>query len=209
MLDGLIARRAIPPTIVVFAALSSGGPYVDTECADSTDGSQHIETYLSSTLPAWLDGRYRTLADADHRTLFGFSQGGFCATMLLLRHTDAFHYAISFGGYYQAGIASPETINAWRPWGPDPQVLADHSPILEARLVPTADRPKLYLVLSGSVDQPFYGPQYSAFVDELATDGIPDTTIETQAAHSWPSVQADLPIGLEDVAKTQKTRAHG
>jgi enterochelin esterase-like enzyme len=209
MLDGLIARKAIPPTIVVFAALSSGGPYVDTECADSVDGIEHIETYLATTLPAWADARFRTIADADHRTLFGFSQGGFCATMVLLRHTDTFHYAISFGGYYQAGVASPETVNAWRPWARDPKTLADHSPITEAGLVASADRPKLYLVLSGSVSQPFYGPQYSAFVDELATDGIPDTTLETEAAHSWPSVQADLPTALEDLARTQKARARG
>lgn len=209
MLDGLIARKDIPPTIVVFGAVSSGGPYVDTECADSVDGTEHVETYLATVLPEWVDAHYRTLADADQRALFGFSQGGFCSTMLLLRHTDAFHYAISFGGYYQAGVASPETVNAWRPWAQDPQVIADHSPIVEAGQVPVADRAKLYLVLSGSVSQPFYGPQYSAFVDELATDGIPDTTIETEAAHSWPSVEADLPQALEDVSRTQGARAHG
>ena len=208
MLDGLIARREIPPTIVVFAALSNGGPYPDTECADSADGAEHIETYLSTTLPTWIDGRYRTLADADHRTMFGFSQGGFCSTMVLLRHTDVFHYAISFGGYYTAGVQSAETVNAGRPWGGDPQLVASHSPMLLASSIPASVRPQLFIVLSGTASQPFYGAQYSAFVDELATDGIPARTIDTPAAHSWPSVQADLPLALQDVAATQWERAH-
>ena len=206
LLDGLIARKEIPPTLVVFPALSTGGPYPDTECADSADGTEHVETYLSTTLPAWIDAHYRTIADADHRTLFGFSQGGFCATMLQLRHTDLFHYAISFGGYYTAAITSPETVNAARPWGDSTQLIASHSPMLLAANLPPAVASRLFIVLSGTPSQPFYGAQYSAFVDELATDGIPDTTIDTEAAHSWPSVQADLPIALVDVANTQRER---
>ena len=205
ILDGLISSGQIPPTIAVFAS-ADGGPFVDSECVDSFDGAELMETYLSDTLPAWVDGNYRTLADPEHRALLGLSQGGFCATMLLLRHPDVFRQAASFGGYYTAGIKSGQTNNAWRPFGPASGAqnrIADHSPILLARLVPPEQRSDLFMYITGSPDQPFYGDQYTAFKTELAGDGIPSQTIDTPVAHSWTAVKVSLPDALSAIAVAQ------
>ena len=205
ILDGLISSGQIPPTIAVFAS-TDGGPFVDSECVDSFDGAELMETYLSDTLPAWVDGNYRTLRDPAHRALLGLSQGGFCATMLLLRHPDVFRQAASFGGYYTAGIKSGQTNNAWRPFGPASGAqnrIADHSPILLARLVPPEQRSDLFMYITGSPDQPFYGDQYTAFKTELAGDGIPSQTIDTPVAHSWTAVKVSLPDALSAIAAAQ------
>ena len=205
ILDGLISSGQIPPTIAVFAS-TDGGPFVDSECVDSFDGAELMETYLSDTLPAWVDGNYRTLRDPQHRALLGLSQGGFCATMLLLRHPDVFRQAASFGGYYTAGIKSGQTNNAWRPFGPAGGAqnrIADHSPILLARLVPPEQRSDLFMYVTGSPDQPFYGDQYTAFKTELAGDGIPAQMVDTPVAHSWTAVKVALPDALSAIAAAQ------
>jgi len=211
MLDGMISSGQIPPTIVVFAA-TDGDPYVDTECVDSFDGTSMVETYLTATLPQWVDTTYRTVADAHHRAVLGFSQGGFCSTMLVFRHPDVFNQAVSFGGYYTAGIKSGQTTNAWRPFGPpsgSQNRIAAHSPILLARLLTPDVSSQLFLYVSGSPDQPFYGDQYLAFKAEIKADNIPSMTVDTPVAHSWIAVRADLPQALEAIAKAQATEVSG
>lgn len=211
MLDGLISSGQIPPTIVVFAA-NTGNPYVDSECVDSFDGTSTMETYLSSTLPNWVDTTYRTIPDAHHRAVLGFSQGGFCSTMLVSRHPDVFHQAVSFGGYYTAAISSGQTVNAWRPFGPpsgSQNRIAAHSPILLVRLLTPDVRSQLFFYVSGSPGQPFYGDQYLAFKAEITADDISNMTVDTPVAHSWIAVRADLPQALGAVADAQATKVPG
>ena len=207
LLDGMISRGELPPTIAVFAS-AAGGPFVDSECADSVDGTERMETYLSRTLPAWVDGNFRTIADPDHRLLFGFSQGGFCSAMLLLAHPDMFHQAVAFGGYYVAGPRAPQTVNAWRPWGTNAADIALHSPILQARALSPGVRSKLFMVVSGSTTQPFYAAQYASFLAELNADGIAHLGIDIPAAHSWSAVEATLPRALQAVAMRQAGLSH-
>ncbi len=211
MLDGLISSGQIPPTIVVFAA-TRGDPYVDTECVDSFDGTSMVETYLISTLPNWVDTTYRTIPDAHHRAVLGFSQGGFCSTMLVTRHPDVFNQAVSFGGYYTAAINSPQTVNAWRPFGPpggSQNRIAAHSPILLMRLLTPDVSSQLFFYVSGSPGQPFYGDQYVAFTAEIKAANIPSLTVDTPVAHSWIAVRADLPQALGAVAGAQATKVPG
>lgn len=211
MLDGMISSGQMPPTIVVFAT-TQGDPIVDSECVDSFDQTSMVETYLTVTLPNWVDSTYRTLADAHHRAVLGFSQGGFCSSMLLLRHSDVFNQAVAFGGYYTAAIKSPQTINAWIPYGPPSGLqnrIAEHSPILLARVLSPAIRSQLFLYVSGSPDQPFYGDQYIAFKAEIKADNIPSMTIDTPVAHSWIAVRADLPQALTAVGSAQAAEATG
>jgi enterochelin esterase-like enzyme len=207
LLDGMISRGEIPPTIGVFAS-AAGGPFVDSECANAVNGSERMETYLSRTLPSWVDSHFRTIADPDHRTLLGFSQGGYCSAMLLLAHPDVFRQAVAFGGYYQAAPRVPQAVNAWRPWGTQAADIALHSPILQARALPPDVGSKLYIVISGSTTQPFYASQYGSFLAELNADGIPHLAMDIPAAHSWPAVQATLPRALQAVATREAGLSH-
>ena len=202
MLDGLIDSGRIPAQIVVFIT-TAGSPYSDTECVDSTDGREHLETFMSTTVPAWVDATYRTIARPEARAIFGFSQGGYCAPMLALRHPDVFRIAVSFSGYYQAALRSNATVNAALPFGGNQAMIRSHSPIdLAAGLAPSLARSML-MVLSSDATEPIYGPQSVAFVAALRAAGAPYVLLPTRLGHAWQAVRLTLPTALEIVAGRQ------
>lgn len=202
VLDGMIAAGSIPPAIVAFAS-TLGGPYVPAECADSKDGREHMETYLSKTLIAHLDATYRTIPRAAARATLGFSEGGFCAPMLVLRHTSVYASAIVLSGYFEAGLRTAQTANAWRPFGGDAALERAYSPL--SIDVPASVRASLFLVLCAGTDDPIYGDQYARMVARSTSLGIPIATLPSELGHreqghDWPGVRTDLPVALRLLA---------
>jgi enterochelin esterase-like enzyme len=178
----------------------SGGPYPDSECMNSADGREWFERYVVSTVVPYVDSHYRTIATAPARALFGFSQGGYCAPMLLLRHPGMFGSAIVFSGYFQAAIRSSETPNAWRPYRNNQALIAATSPLLLVpRLSPDVRR-SLFLELSASAHESFFGRQYLAFAATLHDNGVPIALFPTPLGHAWAAVRQQLPQVLETLA---------
>jgi S-formylglutathione hydrolase FrmB len=187
-LDSLIDSGAMPASIVVFID-SLGAPYPDTECANSFDGRMWMETFISKTVPEYVDTHYRALATASARALMGMSAGGFCAAMVTLRHPDVFATSISFSGYYYAGIANA---TSGLPFG-SAAGLSAHSP---ARLLATIDptsRDRLFLVVVADPSQQFYGPQAANFESMLKADHFEYATIQAPMPHGWPQVRYEFP----------------
>ncbi len=201
-MDSLINGGQLPPQIAVFVS-HNGGPYPVSECADSFDGREQLDTFVATTLVRWVDATYRTIADPAARALFGFSEGGFCATNLLFRHPDVFRQAVSFSGYFVAGMASSQTINAWRPWGGQPGLIDANSPLKVAARTPTSIARTLFVVLSGSRTDAPYGPQLVDFAKALADAGVPHAILAGALGHSWREVGDDLPTALALVAARQ------
>jgi enterochelin esterase-like enzyme len=199
LFDGLINAGTLPPEIVAFVA-HSGAPLADTECADTVDGGQWLETYMARAVPRAIDARYRTRAIPAARSLLGFSEGAFCAAMLLTRHPDVFGSASLFSGYYEAGVRSNQTVNAWRPFGGDPAVEAAHSPLALVGQLAADVRHRLFVVLSGTAWETFYGPQYTAFRHALSAAGVPHVLMPSPLAHSWANTRAQLPAALNALA---------
>ncbi len=199
MLDTLIASGRIPPMIVVFGS-HYGAPMPDTECVDSTSGQQQLETYFSRTVVQHVDSTYRTIATPAARALFGYSEGGYCASMLLLRHPDVFGEAMVMSGYFQAAIRTNVTTNAPLPFGNDAAMIADHSPLLLASTLPASVRSRLFLVLSADPREWFYGPQYAAFSAVLAKEGYHYLLLPTSLGHAWMATRLTLPVALSAVA---------
>jgi S-formylglutathione hydrolase FrmB len=93
--DRLVRMGAIQPMIVVMA-----------DCITRYGGSQYINSaatgryadHLVGEVVAHVDGRYRTLADREHRALMGKSSGGYGATVLAMRHPDRFGLAVDHSG---------------------------------------------------------------------------------------------------------------
>jgi enterochelin esterase-like enzyme len=137
------------------------------------------------------------------RTLVGFSQGGYCGPMLLLRHPDLFSSAIAFSGYYEAGIRNAAAPNAWRPFANDHALMAATSPLSIVDKVAASVRRQLFVILSANPNEVFYGPQYHAFVARLQADGVPTGLMPTNRGHAWAAVRAQLPTALELVAAHQ------
>jgi len=202
LLDSLIDSGAIPAQIVVFVS-PAGGPYPDSECVDSADGREWFERWFTGTIVPAIDQRFRTLAAPAARALLGFSQGGYCASMLLLRHPNVVSSAVALSGYYESGLRSPQTPNAWRPFGGDLALIAATSPVSAAGAVPAALRPALFVILSGDPNEAFYGPQYRDFSAALAKAGIPTALLPNPGGHSLAGLRSVLPVALRTLAARQ------
>jgi enterochelin esterase-like enzyme len=195
MMDGLISSGTIPPEIVIFVD-QAGGPFSPSECANSWDGKEWFDRYLSQTVPPWVDSHLRTIATPAARTLFGFSSGGYCAAAALTNHPDVFGNGISFSGYFAAGIRSRSTPNAWVVFNGDPVLEAKVSPInVVPQLAPDA-RSKIFMAMSASPDDWFYGTQVSQFARVLDANGVPMAILPTTLGHSWAAIRDQLPMML-------------
>lgn len=199
-LDSLTNAGTIPATIAVFLS-ETGGPYPDSECIDSPDHRERIETYLTKTVVPYVDATYRTIASPAGRSLLGLSQGGFCVSMLALRYPNLFGTAIAFSGYYQAGIHSPQTVNAALPFDGSQTAIDAHSPDMLAGQVPQPMRGRLLFELEADPTNPFYGAQYQQFSAELEAAGIPVALYPTPLGHSWIAPRVYLPATLTTLAQ--------
>ena len=199
VLDSLITSGAIPPMIFVFA-LAYGGPYDDSECANSVDGREWFDRFMSSDVVRWVDQHLRTIPSAAARATLGFSQGGYCAAELVANHSGIFASAMSFSGYFVAGIHSGTTPDAWRPFDNDPAVEYRISPMTVVPRIPASRRTGLFFVMASDADQGFYGPQMKQFAGVLDSAGVPMAVIPTALGHSWEAARTLVPTMLELLA---------
>ena len=83
--DGLFARGEAPPVVVVWvdAWTSLGG----SQFLDSP-GTGNYLTYLCDEIVPFVDERYRTIADRDHRGIAGKSSGGYGAMVVPMLRPD-------------------------------------------------------------------------------------------------------------------------
>ncbi|MFI7644072.1 alpha/beta hydrolase [Nonomuraea sp. NPDC049400] len=85
--DAVFAAGDTPPAIVVYvdAWTSLGGSqYLDSPAT----GQYH--SYLRDEVVPWVDARYRTIADRDHRAVTGKSSGGYGAMVTAMLAPDVF-----------------------------------------------------------------------------------------------------------------------
>lgn len=76
--------------------------------------SGNWEDYAVNEVIPFIDGQFRTVADASGRGIAGFSMGGFAAINLALRHPDVFcaTYALCPGLFDENGLA--DAMKIWR-----------------------------------------------------------------------------------------------
>ncbi|HEY4752234.1 MAG TPA: alpha/beta hydrolase-fold protein, partial [Candidatus Limnocylindrales bacterium] len=196
MLDTMITSGTIPPMLIVGAS-SYGGPYQDSECADSFDGREHFDTYVATQLVPYIDAHYPTIATAAGRALMGASQGGYCAAALWSHHPGVFGSTVSFSGYFRAGAVSSRTFNAALPFGGDAAYEARQSPINAVPSISPQDAARSFVVLSADLANPFFGPQLRAYAAVLAAAHVPMAILPAPLGHSWQTQRAQLPIVLQ------------
>jgi Putative esterase len=193
VLDTLIDSGTVPPMIVVFIN-AWRAPITDTECANSVDGRQWMDTFISETVVSYVDSHYLTIARPEARATTGFSQGGYCAAILVLRHPTVFGTAIPISAYYWAGDGEA---GSKLPFGDDLAAQAAASPMIAATLVPPETRAKLFFIVVAQPSQPFFGTQATEFEHLLALEGYPFVAVDATIPHGWDQVRAELPNALE------------
>jgi S-formylglutathione hydrolase FrmB len=192
-LDLLIDGGEMPATIVAFIS-SAGGYYVDSQCANSYDGREWFDKYVTQTVVAWVDSHYPTIAAPQARAIAGMSQGGFCAANLALRHPDVFGTSISFSGYFHAGFGGSASADVF---GHNKAFMEANSPDIVAGKVAVSVRSNLYFILVAKPDQPGYGAQAADFEKILTTDGYPSVRIAAKDPHGWVQVRNETPVAFE------------
>lgn len=85
--DELFALGAAPPTIVVY--VDAWTAYGGSQFVDSP-GTGRYHSYLCEEVVPFVDARYRTIADRDHRAISGKSSGGFGAMITPMLRPDLF-----------------------------------------------------------------------------------------------------------------------
>jgi len=111
LVDALFASGEVPPSIVVFADGSTA--YGGSQFLNSpATGMYH--SYLCEEIVPWIDARYRTLADRDHRALAGKSTGGYCAMVTPMLRPDLFGALATHAGdaLFEAGYRTELTRRA-------------------------------------------------------------------------------------------------
>lgn len=87
LLDALFATGDVPPAVVVF--VDAWTKYGGSQYLDSP-GTGRYHSYLCDEIVPWVDARYRTIADRDHRAITGKSSGGYAAMVTPLLRPDVF-----------------------------------------------------------------------------------------------------------------------
>jgi S-formylglutathione hydrolase FrmB len=85
--DAVFAGEAAPPAIVVY--VDAWTAYGGSQFVDSP-GTGRYHSYLCDEVVPWVDARYRTLADRQHRAIMGKSSGGFGAMITPMLRPDLF-----------------------------------------------------------------------------------------------------------------------
>ena len=85
--DAVLADRAVPPVIVVY--VDAWTAYGGSQFVDSP-GTGQYHSYLCDDVVPFVDERYRTIADRDHRAIAGKSSGGFGAMITPMLRPDLF-----------------------------------------------------------------------------------------------------------------------
>lgn len=98
-----VAEHRMREAIVVVPHVMPGND--DSECVDG-DRAQpgqrtpKAETYVVDDLVPWLKTNLRTVDSAAGWATEGYSAGGWCASMLSMRHPDLFQSSMSQAGYF-------------------------------------------------------------------------------------------------------------
>lgn len=116
-LDDRAAQGTLASAIIVAPAVYPG--QYDTECVDSSsDAAAHgsggtsgkkkqkqqgtqWETWIAEDVVGFAKKHLRTIEDPQAWTTFGYSAGGWCASMISVKHPDIARTSLSMAGYFQ------------------------------------------------------------------------------------------------------------
>jgi dienelactone hydrolase len=98
--DLLAKKKAKPAILVVPDINGTAGGATGSQCLDHPGGVQN-DTYLSQDVPADVIGKFRAQPVGAHWGVAGFSEGGFCAANLALRHPQVYAVSGVMSGYFQ------------------------------------------------------------------------------------------------------------
>ncbi|HEU4330777.1 MAG TPA: alpha/beta hydrolase-fold protein [Lapillicoccus sp.] len=191
---GLAVARAGTPVILVMPTVLQH-PEGDSLCVN-TASQGNAETYVVKDVVAAADSQLRTIPDAAHRGIGGFSMGGFCALNLGLKHPDVFSTIQAFSALT---VCEPDAIDGGNEalfgtpdW--EEQVEAN-SPADYWKTLDPKTAPAMWLDVGD--EEATLIPPLEDFADELSGAGFTVQFHERDGGHdfdTWtPALQESLP----------------
>ena len=191
MADKLIGTGELPPFLIV---MPRGDSSIYT---NSSGGDSSFEGVFVNDLIPFIDSTYRTLADAEHRSIGGISRGGVWALEIAFTHPDLFN---SVGGHSPA-----LSVNRAAP-AYDPVDLAKSAPIDKLRIFLDAGDtdwtryetlelskvlnerhiPHTFTLGSGIHDYPYWASQVEAYLKFYGAPWKAEKIIEKQLLAEQP-----------------------
>ena len=145
-LDLLNSGQAKPAVLVI--PDTNGGRDIALQCLDTVKGPQD-ETYLVNDLPGLLTKRLRVQPPGPGWGIAGYSEGGYCAANLGLRHPQSYGLAGVMSGYFEP-LPFSKLPNRVDPFGGNRQLRAANTPSLLARTLPASAHPPAFWLMTGS-----------------------------------------------------------
>ena len=163
ILDNALAAGASKPFIVVMPFGYGVPPNGPSRPGENT--ARFSQDLIEDVVP-YIDGRYRTIADREHRAIVGLSMGGGQALSIGLSHLDLFSHVGGFSSGLGQASEFPKTYA---------RAIADAAKVnRDARLI---------WIGCGNEDGAF--PQSKSFSEFLTAHEIRHTFKETGGAHTW------------------------
>ena len=165
------------PFVLVVPQISvPGAP--DLECTD-LPGQPQVATFLTTEVHAIVTTHFRVRADSAGWGLMGYSEGGYCAAQLTLRHPELYAAGVDIAGYDRPLSAFFDAYPSQRAAGSFAALLRSAPPVA------------LYASASSQ------DPQSSGSLTVLARDARPPTTVSAhlyaQGGHNTSDWSAQLP----------------
>jgi enterochelin esterase-like enzyme len=183
----LLGKKQVKPVIFVIPdinGLRGGG--TGSQCLD-LPGSTQDDTYLSTDVPNDVIAQFRAEPVGARWGIAGYSEGGFCAANLALRHPGVYNVAASMSGYFQ-----PLPERGVDPFHGDAAARLANDPVwLATTTLPGAKVPQFWL-MAGSSDR---GDVESAklFQSVLAKHGKVSLVLIPRARHTFAAWNPALP----------------
>ena len=187
----LLQRQGLLRPMILVSPDVSGGTGRDTECLDSSVGGPRIETFLTRTVVATIDRRYRTLTDRSERVLGGVSAGGYCALNVGLHHQQEFGVLLGLMPYGDPGRNADDVM-----FHGDPRLVRLNSPDQYVATMPM--RRSQAVFLAAGLGDPVVVGATQDLARELAARGLYVGVRLDPAGygHTWREARREVPYAL-------------
>lgn len=103
LINKAVAEGQMQDAIVIIPDVMHGAN--DSECVDGTKGNEkspapRTETYISKDLVSWVQENLRTINHTGAWATSGYSAGGWCSSMIAIRHPYTFGASLNQSGYF-------------------------------------------------------------------------------------------------------------
>lgn len=162
---------------------------LDTGCVDSIDGTIRVESWVTSDVTSWIATNLRPVSHPDGWATVGLSAGGWCATMLTLRHPELFSSALSMAGLYHLSFDGPH-------------LRAENDPSHDLARIAESQAPAVRLWAWTAIDDRGPYSSLSRFATHVRAPTSLTMTTLTAGGHTNAVWRTGLPAGLSWLART-------